>query len=105
VRRILITANKSVRDWSELLAGDEVLAAAILDRLLHRAHVLNIEGRSYSLRDLKNALRRGGAGRGSAAGHGTTSGAGGTEPSEEGGRRVLSWRRPPSITIFASWSG
>ena len=32
---ILITTNKSVRDWTELLAGDEVLAAAILDRLLH----------------------------------------------------------------------
>ena len=29
---ILITTNKSVRDWTELLAGDEVLATAILDR-------------------------------------------------------------------------
>src|SRR3954464_5314512 len=33
---VLITTNKSVRDWTELLAGDEVLATAILDRLLHR---------------------------------------------------------------------
>ncbi|MEM6942876.1 MAG: ATP-binding protein [Pseudomonadota bacterium] len=31
----MITTNKSVRDWTELLAGDEVPAAAILDRLLH----------------------------------------------------------------------
>ena len=54
---ILITTNKSVRDWTELLAGDEVLAAAILDRLLHRAHVLNIKGRSYRLRDLEDALK------------------------------------------------
>ena len=46
---VLITTNKSVRDWTELLAGDEVLAAAILDRLLHRSHVLNIRGRSYRL--------------------------------------------------------
>lgn len=53
---ILITTNKSVRDWPELLAGDEVLSAAILDRLLHHAHVLNIKGRSYRLRDLENAL-------------------------------------------------
>jgi len=29
----------------------------ILDRLLHRAHVLNIKGRSYRLRDLEDALR------------------------------------------------
>jgi DNA replication protein DnaC len=53
---ILITTNKSVRDWTELLTGDEVLATAILDRLLHHAHVLNIKGRSYRLRDLEQAL-------------------------------------------------
>jgi DNA replication protein DnaC len=53
---ILITTNKSVRDWPELLAGDEVLSTAILDRLLHRAPVLNIKGRSYRLRDLEQAL-------------------------------------------------
>jgi DNA replication protein DnaC len=54
---ILITTNKSIRDWTELLAGDEVLATVILDRLLHRAHVLNIKGRSYRLRDLEDALK------------------------------------------------
>jgi DNA replication protein DnaC len=54
---ILITSNKSVRDWPEMLAGDEVLAAAILDRLLHDSHVLNISGRSYRLKDLDNRLR------------------------------------------------
>ncbi|MDZ7749933.1 MAG: ATP-binding protein [Halofilum sp. (in: g-proteobacteria)] len=52
---MIITTNKSIRDWTELLAGDEVLATAILDRLLHRAHVLNIKGRSYRLRDLEQA--------------------------------------------------
>jgi DNA replication protein DnaC len=54
---MVITTNKSIRDWTELLAGDEVLATAILDRLLHRAHVLNIKGRSYRLRDLEDALK------------------------------------------------
>ena len=53
---ILITTNKSVREWTELLAGDEALTAAILDRLLHKAHVLNIKGRSYRLRDLEATL-------------------------------------------------
>lgn len=53
---ILITTNKSVRDWSELLAGDEALTTAILDRLLHKAHVFNIKGRSYRLRDLEQTL-------------------------------------------------
>ena len=53
---ILITTNKSIRDWPELLAGDEILATAILDRLLHNSHVLNIKGRSYRLRDLERAV-------------------------------------------------
>jgi DNA replication protein DnaC len=50
---ILITTNKGIQDWPEVLAGDEVLATAILDRLLHRCHVLNITGRSYRLRELE----------------------------------------------------
>jgi len=56
---ILITTNKGIRDWPEVLAGDEVLATAILDRLLHRSHVLNITGRSYRLRDLEQATQTG----------------------------------------------
>lgn len=53
----IITTNKSVKDWPEILAGDEVMATAILDRLLHRSHVLNIKGRSYRLKDLEKALQ------------------------------------------------
>ena len=53
---ILITTNKGIKDWPELLAGDAVLATAILDRLLHHSHVLNIKGRSYRLRDLEQAI-------------------------------------------------
>jgi len=36
-----------------MLAGDEVLATAILDRLLHHSHVLSIDGRSFRLRELE----------------------------------------------------
>ena len=53
----IITTNKSVKDWPEILAGDEVMATAILDRLLHRSHVLNVTGRSYRLKDLENMLK------------------------------------------------
>lgn len=53
---ILITTNKGIKDWPEILAGDEVLATAILDRLLHNSHVLNVKGRSYRLRDLERAV-------------------------------------------------
>jgi DNA replication protein DnaC len=53
---ILITTNKGIKDWPEILAGDEVLATAILDRLLHNSHVLDVKGRSYRLRDLERAV-------------------------------------------------
>ena len=54
---MLITTNKAVKDWAEILAGDEVMTAALLDRLLHRCHVMNIKGRSYRLRDLERLLK------------------------------------------------
>ena len=53
----ILTTNKSVKDWPEVLAGDEVMTAALLDRLLHRRHVFNIKGRSYRLRELDGALK------------------------------------------------
>lgn len=53
----LITTNKAVKDWPEILAGDEVMATALLDRLLHHCHVLNIKGRSYRLKELEKALK------------------------------------------------
>ena len=46
---MIIITNKTVRDWRELLAGDEVLATAILDRLLHHRHVITLRGGSYRL--------------------------------------------------------
>lgn len=52
-----ITTNKSVKDWPGIFAGDEALAAAILDRLLHKSVVLNIRGRSYRLQDLEKLLK------------------------------------------------
>src|SRR5262245_39356602 len=53
---LCITSNKAIKDWPEMLAGDEVITTAILDRLLHSCHVLNIRGRSYRLRDLEDGL-------------------------------------------------
>ncbi len=45
----IITSNKSFIDWQELF-GDQVIASAILDRLLHHCRVINIKGHSYRLR-------------------------------------------------------
>jgi DNA replication protein DnaC len=47
---ILLTSNRSFGEWGALL-GDEVLATALLDRLLHHAEVVAINGRSYRMKD------------------------------------------------------
>lgn len=51
---ILITTNQSVSQWGTVF-GDDVLASAILDRLLHHSHTLLIQGESYRLRQKKRA--------------------------------------------------
>jgi DNA replication protein DnaC len=47
---IILTTNRGVASWGEIL-GDTTVAAAMLDRLLHRSVVLNLDGDSYRLRD------------------------------------------------------
>lgn len=51
---LLITTNQLVTQWGGVF-GDEVLAAAILDRLLHHSHTLMIQGDSYRLKQKKKA--------------------------------------------------
>ena len=46
---IILTSNRGVGSWGEVL-GDTTVAAALLDRLLHRSVVLNLDGDSYRLR-------------------------------------------------------
>ena len=51
---IIITSNKSFTDWGEIF-GDQVMATAILDRLLHHSTVISIKGDSYRLKEKKKA--------------------------------------------------
>ena len=46
----VLTSNKGFEEWGAIL-GDEVMAAALLDRLLHHCHIVNIRGNSYRMRD------------------------------------------------------
>ena len=48
----IMTSNKSFGEWEEIF-GDPVIATAILDRLLHHCHVINIKGNSYRLKEYK----------------------------------------------------
>lgn len=54
---IILTSNVTFAEWGNLV-GDEVLATALLDRLLHHAEVLNINGRSYRMKDRMGADAR-----------------------------------------------
>jgi DNA replication protein DnaC len=47
---VLISSNRPVEEWDEVF-GDQVVAAAILDRLLHHSHVVTFRGDSYRLRE------------------------------------------------------
>jgi DNA replication protein DnaC len=49
---VIITTNKSPKQWAETL-DDEVLATALLDRLLYRCEVVKLEGKSYRMENRK----------------------------------------------------
>lgn len=51
---LIVTSNKSFLDWGEVF-NDQVLATAILDRLLHHATTLNVKGESYRLKEKRRA--------------------------------------------------
>jgi len=46
---LILTSNKNFKEWGEIF-GDSVAAAAMLDRLLHHCHIVNIKGNSYRLK-------------------------------------------------------
>lgn len=49
---IILTSNQPFRNWGAIF-GDDVVASAILDRLLHHSTVVNIKGESYRIKDRK----------------------------------------------------
>jgi DNA replication protein DnaC len=54
----VLTSNKSFEEWGEVF-GDDVMASALIDRLVHHCHIVNIRGNSYRMRqhaDLQRLL-------------------------------------------------
>lgn len=45
----VLTSNKGFEEWGEIF-GDDVMAAALIDRLVHHCHIVNIRGNSYRMR-------------------------------------------------------
>lgn len=50
VGSIILTSNRAFEEWGDIF-GDEVIAAAIIDRLVHHSHIFNITGKSYRVKD------------------------------------------------------
>ncbi len=53
---MIVTSNKPFSGWGEIF-GDEVVAAAMIDRLVHHAKILSLKGDSYRLKDKDQATR------------------------------------------------
>ena len=54
---IIITSNRSLEDWGKLL-GDNAATGAILDRFLHHAEVIKLDGKSYRMHDRRELHRQ-----------------------------------------------
>jgi hypothetical protein len=52
---MILTSNLAFGSWDEAFAGDAVLTAAMLDRILHHAAIVQIAGESYRLKDKRRA--------------------------------------------------
>ena len=50
----VITSNRAYKDWAEIFNNDATLTSAILDRLLHHAETIVIDGNSYRMKDRKD---------------------------------------------------
>jgi len=52
---VILTSNLSFGDWEKTFDGNAALTSAMLDRLLHHAHVIQIRGDSYRLRQARQS--------------------------------------------------
>ncbi len=54
----MLTSNKGFEEWGSVL-GEEMMAAALIGRLVHRCHIVNIRRNSYRMPDHQNLLQPG----------------------------------------------
>lgn len=50
----ILTSNLVFSKWTQIFAGDKIVTTAILDRVLHHSHIINIQGDSYRLKEKKD---------------------------------------------------
>lgn len=54
---IILTSNRAFSSWGEIFGGDVVVAAAMIDRLVHHAEVISLSGNSYRLKGKEKLTR------------------------------------------------
>jgi DNA replication protein DnaC len=52
---MILTSNLTFGSWDSAFAGDSVLTAAMLDRILHHSTIISISGESFRLKDKRKA--------------------------------------------------
>lgn len=50
----ILTSNLVFSKWTQVFAGDKIVTTAILDRVFHHSHIINIQGDSYRLKEKKD---------------------------------------------------
>ncbi len=53
---VIVTSNRGFEAWGEIL-GDQMVAAALIDRLVHHAQIITLKGKSYRLKDRDSTVK------------------------------------------------
>lgn len=59
IKSTIITSNQSFDKWQNIFGKDTVLTAALLDRLTHKAYLVNMNGKSYRMKETKKMIKPG----------------------------------------------
>lgn len=57
IKSTIITSNQSFDKWQDIFGRDTVLTAALLDRLTHKAYLVNMNGKSYRMKETKKMIK------------------------------------------------
>jgi DNA replication protein DnaC len=57
IKSTIITSNQSFDKWQDIFGKDTVLTAALLDRLTHKAYLVNMNGKSYRMKETKKMIQ------------------------------------------------
>ncbi|SEB20656.1 IstB-like ATP binding protein [Pedobacter hartonius] len=56
IKSTIITSNKSFDKWHEIFSMDTILTAELLDRLTHKSFMVNMNGKSYRMKETKSMM-------------------------------------------------